>query len=105
MSATAFSPIIPPVPVPAVSQPGPALAGSPGVEAGSFQTLLKEAFERVRVTQAEADQELRNLLAGEPVDLHRVVLAGESAALASQLMMAVRNKVVEAYQEIMRIQV
>jgi flagellar hook-basal body complex protein FliE len=42
---------------------------------------------------------------GEPVELHRVVLAGEEAALAFEMMLGVRNKVVEAYQEVMRMQV
>lgn len=72
---------------------------------GSFADLLGDAVQRVREMQAESDSGLRRLLAGEPVDLHRVLLAGEQAGLASELMVAVRNKLVDAYQEVMRIQV
>jgi flagellar hook-basal body complex protein FliE len=74
-------------------------------EAGSFADLLGEAVTRVQQVQGEAEQELQKLLAGEPVELHRVMMAGERAGLASELTMAVRNKVVDAYQEIMRMQV
>lgn len=76
-----------------------------GSQPGSFADLLGSAIARVREVQTEADQEVRKFLAGEPVELHRVMLAGEKATLASELMMAVRNKAVDAYQEIMRIQV
>jgi len=81
------------------------LPGAPAEKSGSFADLLTEATERLSDVQKHADDELRRLLAGEPVDLHRVLLAGEKAGLASQLMMSVRNKVVDAYQEIMRMQV
>lgn len=89
----------------------PPLISSPRVdspqepEPGSFGKLLGEALERVQQVQGEAETELKKLLAGEPVELHRVMLAGEKAGLASELMMAVRNKAVDAYQEIMRMQV
>jgi len=71
----------------------------------SFVDLLTDASARLEELQGGADTELRRLLAGEEVDLHRVLLANEKAGLASQLMMSVRNKVVDAYQEIMRMQV
>jgi flagellar hook-basal body complex protein FliE len=88
----------------------PPLIPSPRVELaepqpGSFAQLLGDAVTRVQQVQGVADQELRKLLAGDSVDLHRVMLAGEHASLASDLLMAVRNKVVDAYQEIMRMQV
>ena len=74
-------------------------------ESGSFAGMLREAFDQMREIQIDADQQVRKLLAGERVDLHRVMLASEKAGLASNLMMSVRNKVVEAYQEVMRMQV
>ena len=73
--------------------------------AGSFAGMLEEAYEQMTEIHTDADQQVRKLLAGERVDLHRVMLAGEKAGLASNLMMSVRNKVVEAYQEVMRMQV
>ena len=99
MDAVSFTRIVAPQ-LPA--QPGSAASEPPG---GSFAELLGDAVQRVREMQSEADTELRRLLAGEPVDLHRVLLAGEQAGLASELMVAVRNKMVDAYQEVMRIQV
>jgi flagellar hook-basal body complex protein FliE len=100
MDPIAFSRITAPplIPAPQVGQ-----AGEP--RPGSFAQLLGDAVTRVQQVQSEADQELRKLLAGDPVELHRVMLAGERASLASDLLMAARNKVVDAYQEIMRMQV
>ena len=72
---------------------------------GSFAGMLDDAFAQMREIQGEADDQVRRLLAGEPVDLHRVILAGEKAGLATNLMMSIRNKVVDAYQEVMRMQV
>ena len=89
---------------PAVAIEPPA-AISASKEQGSFGDLLSDAIGRVGQLQSEADGELRKLLAGEPVELHRVLLASEKAGLASQLMMSIRNKAVDAYQEVMRMQV
>ena len=76
-----------------------------GAGGGSFGELLKEGMTKVQSLQAEAESQSRQLIAGEPVELHRVVLAGEQAALAFELTMAIRNKAVDAYQEVMRMQV
>jgi flagellar hook-basal body complex protein FliE len=98
MNPAGFSPITKPtlIPLPEIES---------AERGGSFGDLLSEASDRLSQVQNDADKELRSLLAGESVDLHRVLLAGERAGLASQLMMSVRNKVVDAYQEIMRMQV
>lgn len=100
MDPIAFGRITAPplIPTPRLETPGPS-------EPGSFADLLGEAVTRVQQVQGRAEQELQKLLAGEPVEIHRVMLAGEKAGLATELMMAVRNKVVDAYQEIMRMQV
>ena len=99
MDAVSFSRIAAPalIEAPNSSRPGDAPA--------TFAGLLDEAVGRLRELQKDSDQELLKLLSGEPVELHRVMLAGEKAALASQLMMSIRNKVVDAYQEVMRMQV
>lgn len=100
MDPIAFSRIIAPqlIHAPRAAQPAAA-------EPGSFAALLGDAITRVQQVQNDAELEMRKLLAGEPVELHRIMLASEQAGLASDLMMAVRNKVVDAYQEIMRIQI
>ena len=74
-------------------------------DASSFANMLGEALERVKQLGDEADQEVKRLMAGEPVELHRVIMAGQQAGLAFELMMSVRGKVVEAYREVMRMQV
>lgn len=98
MDPVAFSRIIPPSLLTLPETPS-------ATKKETFADLLSEASQRLTEVQNDADHELRRLLAGEPVDLHRVLLAGEKAGLASQLMMSVRNKVVDAYREIMRMQV
>lgn len=55
--------------------------------------------------QIEADEEATKLALGTATDLHRVMIAGERAQLALQLTIAVRNRVVEAYQELSRMQI
>ena len=73
--------------------------------AEDFRGLLREGFQRLDQLETHAAEQVQALMQGEPVELHRVVLAGEEAGLAFDLMLSVRNKVVEAYQEVMRMQV
>ncbi len=80
-------------------------AESGAAQPGSFAALLGEAVARVQQVESAADGEMQKLLRGEPVELHRVMLASEQAGLASELLMATRNKLVDAYQEVMRMQV
>lgn len=71
----------------------------------SFADVLSKGLERVHELQADADAHVLQLAAGEADDLHNVVAAVEKASLALELTIALRNKLVEAYQEIMRMQV
>ena len=70
-----------------------------------FKGLIREGFQRLDELESNAAEQVQALMRGDPVELHRVVLAGEEAGLAFDLMLNVRNKVVEAYQEVMRMQV
>lgn len=85
----------------------PALLEQPGAAAanGGFQSLLNEGLEKLEALEQAASDQTKKLISGQPVELHRVVLANEEAGLAFDLMMSVRNKVVDAYQEVMRMQV
>ena len=79
-------------------------SGSGGQDKG-FGDLLKKAVESVNTMQHEAGR-LENAVAqGENVNIHQAVIAGEKAGLSFKLLMQVRNKMVDAYQEIMRMQV
>jgi len=80
---------------------GPGSSAQPG---GSFGSVLREAIAQVNDLQNQSGKEIENFLTGEGEDLHKTVLAVQKADLAFQMMLAVRNKVVDAYQEIMRIQ-
>ncbi len=70
----------------------------------AFSTSLNDAIERVDGLQVNADVEASKLSHGEG-NLHETALAFEEADVALKLAVKVRNKGVEAYQEIMRIQV
>jgi flagellar hook-basal body complex protein FliE len=71
----------------------------------SFGEFLADSLGEVNKLQLEAQQASVNLAAGKIQDVSEVVIATEKATIALQLTMQVRNKVVEAYQEMMRMQV
>ncbi len=82
-------------------------ARTPGktAEGGSFGDMLKSAISTVNELQKQSDVEIQKLMTGETQDLHTTMLAVQKADLSFQMMMQVRNKIVAAYQEIMRMQV
>jgi flagellar hook-basal body complex protein FliE len=94
MTIPGVSGILSPVEAPAAARRG-----------AGFGAALREAVEKVNDLQQASGQEVQRLVTGESDDLHRMLLAVQRAELAFELMMEVRNKVVQAYQEIMRIQV
>jgi len=71
----------------------------------SFSTLLQQAMESLNAQFQAADQGAMQLAAGDPVDLHTVTIAMEQAELSLSLALQVRNKLLEAYQEVMRMNV
>lgn len=75
---------------------------SPIKQQTNFSQLLKNSIEEVNKTQVQSDQLTEKLVRGENVDLHQVMIASQKASITLQTTMEVRNKVIEAYQEIMR---
>lgn len=71
----------------------------------SFKDTLKTFMKDVNSLQNNADQSIEKMVAGEITDVHQVMMAVEEANLAFNMMMEIRGKVVEAYQELMRMQV
>lgn len=71
----------------------------------SFSEILAEALAAVNRAQHEADARARQLAAGEPVELHDVMMAMEKASLTLEIALAIQRKCVDAYQEISRMQV
>jgi flagellar hook-basal body complex protein FliE len=89
------------VPAPAeVPAEGAKPAGS-----ASFADVLENSLAQVNALQREADAAIQALASGGTGTLHDTMLAIQQADLSFRLMMQVRNKIVEAYQEILRMQV
>src|SRR5678816_3250366 len=84
----------------AIGQPG-----KPDEGKGSFASVLKDSLTEVNSMQQKADAAITALATGEKVSLHETMIAMEQADVSFRLMMQVRNKIVEAYQEILRMQV
>lgn len=71
---------------------------------GGFQSVLEKAVGTVEKTRSDASASIEQFLNGEGEELHSVVMSTERAELAFDLFLQTRNKVVQAYQEIMRMQ-
>ena len=83
------------------AQPAPAMGGS----SISFKTLLTDALAQVNNLQQSADASAAKLASGKPVAIDEVMLTVQKADLALQLTTQIRNKLVEAYQEVSRMQI
>ncbi|MFV9509863.1 flagellar hook-basal body complex protein FliE [Tepidibacillus sp. LV47] len=70
-----------------------------------FSKILKDALNQVETDIKTASDLVKKVSIGDVQDLHHVMIATEKASLGLQLTVQVRNKIVEAYQEIMRMQV
>ena len=73
--------------------------------ASSFGGVVKEAITKVNELQTTADDLAARLASGDAVEIHQAMIAMQKASTALQFTVQVRNKVIEAYQEIMRMQV
>lgn len=71
----------------------------------SFFAMLKDGLKDVNSTVKESEKATVDMAAGKPVNLHETMLAVTKAELALNLTVQMRNKIVEAYQEVMRMQV
>jgi len=78
--------------------------GLPG-EKTSFEELLDESLVTVNSLQKTADREVQRLALGDVEDISQVVTAASQAELALRLVVEVRNKLVDAYQELARISI
>ena len=74
-------------------------------EAPSFSETMQKFLKDVNHMQNHADRSIEKMVAGEITDVHQVMVAVEEANTAFSLMMELRNKMLDAYQEVMRMQV
>lgn|SRR5690554_5542409 len=84
---------------------GPTVASPASRAASGFEETLKKVVSEVNRAQVESDRAVESLHAGGTKNLHEVMIAMEKADISLRLMTQMRNKAVEAYQEIMRMQV
>ncbi len=70
----------------------------------TFGNVLKEELHRVNDSQIASEEITGKFIKGEDVEIHNVMVAAEEAKLSLQMAVQVRNKLVEAYQEINRMQ-
>ncbi|GGB56647.1 flagellar hook-basal body complex protein FliE [Fictibacillus barbaricus] len=83
----------------------PAAKTTPYEAQESFKSFLKGALENINETQADSNKATQELMNGNMDNLHQVMITAEKASVTLQTTLEIRNKVVEAYQEIMRMQV
>lgn len=88
---------------------GPARPMAPGptapAPAGDFKSLLLDSLNKVNKLQGEADAGVQRLLTGETDNVAEVLAAVNKAGIAFDLLMEVRNKLTDAYQEIQQMRV
>lgn len=77
----------------------------PGEEKPSFAKLVKDFARDVNDLQFQAGQAIDLLATGGAADVHQVMIAVEQASIALDLMLEIRNRVLEGYQELIRMQV
>jgi flagellar hook-basal body complex protein FliE len=76
-----------------------------GAEKGGFSNILSRAVQEVDGKMQAASAEQSKVLTGESTNLHQAMISMQEASVAFTLMVEVRNKLVESYQELMRMQV
>jgi flagellar hook-basal body complex protein FliE len=88
-------------------QGGKSLEKASGIQTGkatgpSFKETLNTFMKDVNDLQVKADDSIEKMVAGEITDVHQVMTAVEEANTAFNMMMEIRNKVMDAYQEVLR---
>ena len=71
----------------------------------SFGEVLQQSIDQVNRLQLEADAKINDLATGKQTDLHQTMIAVEKASVSFELLMQIRNKVISAYDNLMRTQV
>lgn len=97
-------PIIEPV-APTLSPLGSVGQVAPMPSASRFEAWMTQELHSMNTSMVQAEQGVRDLASGAAVNVHDVMLQMEQARLQFQLALQVRNKVIEGYQEILRMQV
>ena len=86
-------------------EPRPRSGGKKEAEKPSFSDLVKDFARDVNDLQFQAGHAIDQLATGRASDVHQVMIAVEEASIALDLMLEIRNRVLEGYQELIRMQV
>ena len=81
------------------------IGGTSGTPAPSFANQLQQAINQVDGMQATREEMVDGMVSGEVTEVHDVMIAAKESQMAFELLLEVRNKLLESYQEIMRMQV
>lgn len=79
--------------------------GKPAIPSQTFATQLQKAIQEVDDLQTRREQMVQDMIVGKTSEVHDVMIAAKESQLAFELLMEIRNKLLESYQEIMRMQV
>ena len=83
---------------------GDQVGAGTGASASAFKSILADSIQQVQNSQNFANQTIQQFLAGDNQDLHQVAIATQKAELQFEFFLQARNKVVSAYQEVMKLQ-
>ncbi len=102
-----MAPILPPsLPTASIQAPALSPSGGAGTAGGAaFQSAFTDAIQKVESFNQNASASVNNFLSGEGEELHDVAIKTQEAEMSFDLFLQVRNKIVSAYQEVMRMQV
>jgi flagellar hook-basal body complex protein FliE len=89
---------------PLLPAPPQLTAPGSGSQGTSFSDIMSGAINEVESSRSSANQSVEQFLSGDGDDLHSTILASQRADLEFQMFMQVRNKIVSAYQEVMKMQ-
>ena len=82
----------------------PSAGSGEGPDGPSFAETLRQALGEVSAAQDTASETVQAYLRGEPVELHQVMAAGEEAGIALEMLVELRNKLMEAYRTVINMQ-
>ncbi len=91
-----------------ISLPGAAplkSPGTPGAAGTGFSEILSRSIAEVNGQSQEADQLVQGLATGEHANIHETMIAMEKSGISFRMMTRVQQKVIDAYREIMRMQI
>lgn len=80
-------------------------SGDEQIEKKNFSTVLRDAIEDINKLQTNADEAIAKVQLDNTASIHEAMVALEQADISFRAMMQVRNKILDAYQEVMRMQV